>query len=101
MAKRKPKPLQHEDSGDYAELAGRPNPDGLAIVFTPSLAALFAHAEREKGKGLTPTETLRLRDRAAAIAVTAEQAAALAEDRGYDDVDPAQPHESWLLMNAD
>jgi hypothetical protein len=101
MAKKPPKHLQHEDTGPYAELAARPNPNNLTIVFTPSLAALFAHAEREKGATLSPTEAVRIRDRAAAGAVTTEQAPALAKDRGYEDVDPAQPYESWLRMNAD
>lgn len=101
MAKKQPKPLQHEDTGTYAELAARPNPNDLTIVVTPSLAACFAYAEREKGATLSPTEAVRIRDRAPAVAVTTEQAAALAKERGYEDVDPSQPHESWLRMNAD
>jgi hypothetical protein len=105
MAKRtskpKSKPIEKDDTGVFADLAGRPNPKGLVIVVTPSLAALFAYAEREKGDRLSPTEAARIRDRAPAIAVTPKQAAALVESRGYEDVDPAHPYESWLRMNAD
>lgn len=101
MAKHKSNPLRCEDAGRYADLCECSNPDGLLIVFSPSLAANLARAERDKGTALTPDEIIRIRDNAPAIAVTAEQASALEEKRGYADVDPAQPCESWLRMQSE
>jgi hypothetical protein len=101
MTDRQPKFLGLEDAGAFAELSGRPNPEGLVIVFTPSLAASLARAERDKGCRLTRTEVKRIRDGAPAIAVTTAQAAALQNERGYEDVDPVRPYESWTQMNAD
>ncbi|MEZ6139350.1 MAG: hypothetical protein R3B84_02155 [Zavarzinella sp.] len=100
MPKRKPA-LRHEDTGKYAELSLRANPDGLVLVFSPSLAALLSIAEREKRKPLTKTEVNRIKDSAPAIAVTSEQAAALVEDRGYEDVDPQRAFDNWQEMNEE
>jgi hypothetical protein len=103
MAKRPSEPTKTGEPvvGVYAELALQPIPDGMILVFVPALAAVFAYAERQKGGPLTPTEAVRIRDRSPAMLVTAAQAAKLAEERGYDDVDPAAPYESWRRMNGE
>ena len=43
-------PLKEGEAGPYGTLAGRPLPDGLALLFMPSLAALLAQAEQLKDK---------------------------------------------------
>jgi hypothetical protein len=100
MAK-KSKPLKHEASGPYAELASRPNPEGLIIAFMPALGAWLQRAEKQKGSDLSATEVARIRDSAPAIALRPEQLLALREDRGYEDVDPLRVHESWCEFKSD
>lgn len=90
-----------EDAGSWAELSGKPNPYDLRIVFTPSLASTLFNARESKGKQLSRTEVGRILESVPAIAVTAEQAAALQADRGYEDVDPARAWEHWLEMDDD
>lgn len=65
-------------------MAGRPLPDGLAIVFMPALAALLAQAEHLTRAPLTESQALLVKD--AAVAVVAP--AATVESRGYPDVNP-------------
>jgi hypothetical protein len=90
--------LKHEQNGPYAELIARDNPEGLIVVFMPSLYSWLTQAEESKGSALSPTEVTRIRDGAPTIAVTAEQAEKLRASRGYDDVDPHNAYESWQRM---
>jgi hypothetical protein len=94
-------PLRHERSGPYAELIARDNPDGLIVVFMPSLYSWLSQAERVKGAALSSTEVTRIRDASPAIAVTAEQAKRLNADRGYADVDPQNAYGDWERMKAE
>ncbi len=94
-------PLKHEESGPYAELATRPNPERLVIAFMPSLGAWLQRAEKQKGSDLSATEVARIRDGAPAIALHAEQLIALREDRGYEDVDPLRVYESWCEFKSE
>ena len=87
--------LRHEQNGPYAELVARDNPDGMVIVFAPSLHSWLSRAEESKGSALSPTEVTRIRDRAPAIAVTTEQVEKLNADRGYSDIDPENAYDSW------
>jgi hypothetical protein len=82
------------------ELMGRDNPNGLVVVFMPSLYSWLKRAEQSKGDALSETEVVRIRDRAPAIAVTPQQAAKLSADRGYADVDPKNTYVSWQRMKA-
>jgi hypothetical protein len=99
MAGETANPLQPGETGGYADLAGRPLPAGLVLVFIPSLAALFTRAEQLKGSSLTRAEVVSIRDRCTAVALTAQAARALEERRGYADLDPRQPWEGWLRLN--
>lgn len=76
-------------------LAIRPNPDGHAIVFVPSLVSMLLAAEESSGRPLTEAEVLALRDRASAMVVPAESAARLATGRGYPDLAPGRCWEEW------
>jgi hypothetical protein len=88
------------DTGPYAELAARPLPDGLVLLFIPSLAAIVARAEQLKGAPLTRDEVIRLRDHSAVIVSDPEPARAVEERRGYVDLDPADPWGSWLTLHG-
>lgn len=94
-------PLRHEQNGAYAELISRDNPDGLVIVFMPSLHSWLSRAEESKGTALLPTEVTRIRDRAPAIAVTAEQVERLNADRGYTDIDSQDAYDSWQRVKEE
>lgn len=94
-------PLRHEQSGPYAELIGRDNPDGFVVVFAPTLYVWLQRAEERKGDLLSETEVLRIRDRAPAIAVTPQQAAKLTGDREYADIDPDDAYASWKRMKEE
>jgi hypothetical protein len=87
-------PLREGEGGPYGRLAGRPLPDGLVVVFMPSLVALLAGAERIKGDPLTEGQVLRIRDAAQAVVTSPGPAAAVEQERGYADVDPADPWET-------
>jgi hypothetical protein len=93
-------PLKEGDHGPYGTLSGRPLPDGLAILFFPSLAALLARAEELKGSPLTQEQVVRVRDVAQAVVTRADAAAVTAEQRGYAEVDPLNAWESWQAVRG-
>ena len=67
-------PLRPGDHGRYADLAARPNPDGLVVVHIPRLEPMLARAEELKGSPLTPEEAERVRDASPAVAMTEDVA---------------------------
>ena len=69
--------------------------DDLILCITPSLVAILLHAEREKGSPLTEAEVLEMRDKAPCIALPRDEAMAVAEARGYDDIDAENCWEEW------
>lgn len=91
-------PLREGEGGPYGDLARRVLPDGLALVFMPSLAALLGYAEELTGAPLTQEQVVRVRDAALAVVTQVQAAAAVEQSRGYADVDAAQPWESWQLI---
>ena|SRR5262245_33286844 len=97
---KKDQPLKEGDHGPYGTLSGRPLPDGLAVLFIPSLAALLARAEELKGSPLTEEQVIRVRDAAQAVVTRADAAAATVEQRGYPEVDPLKPWESWQAIRG-
>ena len=88
------KPLAAFDTGTYAEMKARPNPEGHAIVFVPALATVLLAAEESDGE-LGEAEALSLRDRAETIAIPAENARRLEAGRGYRDLDPENCWQDW------
>ena len=93
-------PLKEGDGGPYGELARRRLPDGLAVVFMPSLAALLGRAEELTGAPLTEQQVVRIRDAALVVVTQAQPAAAVAGVRGYAEVDPTRPWQSWRAIRG-
>ena len=85
-------------SGPYGELVGRPLPEGLALIFVPSLAALLTRARQINGAALTEEQVLRIRDGSTVIVMDHEAARAVEEQRGYADLDPADAWRDWLRL---
>lgn len=67
-------------------------------VFVPPLVALLARAEQLKGQPLTEAEVVRIRDQGTCMTMSVEHARALAERRGYDDLDPERAWEEWQVV---
>ncbi len=67
----------------------------LIPVFIPALVVLLHHAERQKGSPLTEQEVLNIRDNGSCIMMQVEDAIALDERRGYNDVDPERVWDQW------
>ena len=79
--------------------------DDLVPVFIPALAVLLLNQERAKGSPLTQSEVEEIRDRSVVMQMDRERAEAMAEERGYEDLDPEQAWEAWRaarhqLLNA-
>ncbi len=70
----------------------------LFIVPVPSLVASLLALEKEKGSPLTESEVLEATDKAPSIAMPAHALAAVAEDRGYDDIDPENAWVEWQTI---
>ncbi|WP_312053498.1 hypothetical protein [Pantoea brenneri] len=71
----------------------------MIILFIPSLISLLVSKAEEKGSPLTEEEVLAIRDNATAIVTDAEGVLAVAERRGYQDIDPEHCWEEWLDFN--
>ena len=69
--------------------------DGLILVPVPALVALLLNREEAKGSPLTEQEVLAIRDGAECIAMPHDVAAKVAEQRGYDDIDPENAWADW------
>lgn len=72
----------------------------LVPVFIPPLAAMLAHAEELKGTRLEELEVERVRDNAVCIMMATEDAAKLAESRGYFDVEPENCWADWHRLRV-
>ncbi|KAF6685231.1 MULTISPECIES: hypothetical protein [Pantoea] len=71
----------------------------MIVLFIPSLISLLVSKAEEKGSPLTEEEVLDIRDNATAIVTDAEGVLAVAERRGYQDIDPEHCWEEWLDFN--
>jgi hypothetical protein len=92
--------LTVSDTGRFADLVRRPLPEGLVLVFVPSLAAILTRARDLKGAELTRDEVVRIRDESAVLVTLPQAARAIEERRGYADLDPSEPWESWLRLTS-
>jgi hypothetical protein len=91
--------LKEGDHGPYGTLT-RTLPDGLAILFMPSLAALLTRAEELKGSPLTEEKVLKVRDAANAVVTRADVAEAVVKERGYPEVDVSKTWVSWQAIRG-
>lgn len=78
-----PAVLRVGDTGPYAILATKQNPQGLSLVYVPGLMALHGRAAQLKGRPLSEPELKRIADEAEAIAVPGEVAEKTIAERGY------------------
>jgi hypothetical protein len=90
--------LRAGDSGEYADLAKRPLPPGLVLVFIPSLAALLTRAQQLNGAALSEFHVLRIRNVAKVTVVDHAAARSVEERRGYADIDAADAWRSWQQL---
>ncbi len=91
-------PLQEGECCPYGEFVGRDLSEGLVLVFMPSLVALLDQAEQLTGVPLTEDQVIRVRDAALVVVTQPHPAAAVEHARGYPDVDPTRPWESWQTI---
>lgn len=75
--------------------------DALAPLFMPALCTLLIHAEDAKRSPLDATEVLAIRDQAAVIMVSPDALAAMAEKRGYPDIDPENCWYDWQMLRRE
>ncbi|MBL4848959.1 MAG: hypothetical protein JKY65_25835 [Planctomycetes bacterium] len=75
--------------------------DDLVPVFIPALVVGLLNQERAKGASLTRVEVEDLRDRAVVTLMNVETAQTLADERGYDDLDPELAWEQWRVARRD
>jgi len=71
----------------------------VIVLFIPSLISLLVSKAEEKGSPLTEEEVLAICDNATAIVTDVEGVLAVAERRGYQDIDPEHCWEEWLDFN--
>lgn len=60
----------------------------MIVLFIPSLISLLVSKAEEKGCRLAEEEVLAIRENATAIVTDAEGVLAVADRRGYQDIDP-------------
>src|ERR1041384_6298559 len=70
----------------------------LLPLFNPALCALLVNMEDEKGSPLDEEEVLAIRDKAAVMMVSKEHFEAMANSRGYADLDPENCWYDWQLL---
>ncbi|KIC86506.1 MULTISPECIES: hypothetical protein [Pantoea] len=72
----------------------------MSIVFIPALIPLLMKTENEKGSPLTEQEVSSIRDNATTIDVPRDVALAMAECRGYFDINPENCWAEWSLYRS-
>jgi hypothetical protein len=73
----------------------------LIICPVPSLVATLLNHERTKGEPLTEQEVIQIRDACPSVALRPEQVRAIADRRGYKDIDPENCWEEWQEVRKD
>lgn len=73
----------------------------LVLMFIPSLVSVLLNRENAKGTTLTENEVLEIRDKAIVVALPENQALAVVEQRGYQDIDPDHCWEQWQKARVD
>lgn len=73
----------------------------LVPIFMPALAPLMIEAEEIKGSPLTEAEVLRIRDEALSVMTPRDVARAVAESRGYEDLDPENCWADWQALRRE
>ena len=84
-------PLLSRYSGEMA--IGDDEP--LVAVPFPPLVTLLKGLEKQKGAALTEEEVVAARDSAICMTMALSRARAMADARGYDDIDPENAWAEW------
>ncbi len=75
--------------------------EDLVPVFVPALITLLVSAEDNKGSPLDYDEVIEIRDSGACIMMEAKDVAAMAESRGYADIDPENCWYDWQMARRE
>lgn len=93
-------PVEPLARGAYAELRGRPLPDGHVLLFLPSLTDLLARAQEVRDGALSEADVLAVRDEGMVLVSPVGAADGLARTRGYVDIDPERVWIEWQVSPA-
>ena len=72
-----------------------PQDDPLVATFTPPLVAILLRAEQSYGSPLNREQVLAIRGACTCVMLPKSVAAATAQQRGYEDIDPELAWEQW------
>ena len=72
--------------------------DDIVIAPMPPLVTTLLIREQQKGSPLTEGEVLAIRDGIECVAMPRDVAAAVARNRGYDDIDMANAWIEWTAV---
>ncbi len=71
----------------------------MVLTFTPALIVLLEAGKNMAGRQLTKVEVEEIRDKATVINLPTEIAQAIVKERGYEDIDPDNVWEEWLIYS--
>jgi hypothetical protein len=94
-------PIKASETGSYAEIARRSNPENYVILFIPALVAILLSVERKNGGPLNQAQVEAVRDAANVVVAPLHAAAAVEEKRGYRDLDPREAWRDWQIARRE
>ena len=71
----------------------------MVLTFIPALIVLLEAGKNMAGRQLTQVEVEEIRDKATVINLPTEIAQAIVNGRGYEDIDPDNVWEEWLIYS--
>ena len=71
----------------------------MVLTFIPALIVLLEAGKNMAGRQLTKVEVEEIRDKATVINLPTEIAQAIVKERGYEDIDPDNVWEEWLIYS--
>ena len=71
----------------------------MVLTFIPALIVLLEAGKNMAGRQLTQVEVEEIRDKATFINLPTEIAQAIVNERGYEDIDPDNVWEEWLIYS--
>jgi hypothetical protein len=74
--------------------------DPILIVPIPPLVDVLSHHEQQKGTPLTEAEVMEIAGGAICMTMRQSRAAAMADARGYADIDPANAWAEWQRLRS-
>jgi len=94
-------PLKASETGSYAEIAPRPNPENYVILFIPALVAILLSVERKSGGPLSQAQVEAVRDTASVVVSPPHAVKSVEEKRGYRDLDPREVWQEWQMARKE